>query len=145
MTSEAAARFEQCNCLAIRQAARHLTQFYDRLLAPSGLRSTQFSILAKLKGYGPLQINALAKELVMDRTTLARNMLPLEREGLIEIVPSAADRRSKELRLTKAGVERLRDAAPAWDEAQSRFEQAFGPKQSSQLRALLGGAVAAEL
>jgi DNA-binding MarR family transcriptional regulator len=145
MTPEAAARFEQCNCLAIRQAARHLTQFYDQLLAPSGLRSTQFSILAKLHGYGPLPINALAKELVMDRTTLARNMLPLEREGLIEIVPSAADRRSKELRLTKSGVARLRDAAPAWDEAQSRFEQAFGPKQSSQLRTLLGGAVAAEL
>jgi DNA-binding MarR family transcriptional regulator len=145
MTRKAAARFEQCNCLAIRQAARHLTQFYDQLLAPSGLRSTQFSILAKLHGYGPLPINALAKELVMDRTTLARNMLPLEREGLIEIVPSAADRRSKELRLTKSGAERLRAAAPGWDEAQSRFEQALGTKQSSQLRTLLGGAVATEL
>lgn len=145
MTQETAARFEQCNCLAIRQAARYLTQFYDQLLAPSGLRTTQFSILAKLKGYGPLPINALAKELVMDRTTLARNMLPLERESLIEIVPSAVDRRSKELRLTQSGAARLRAAAPGWDEAQSRFEQAFGTKRSSELRTLLGGVVAAEL
>jgi DNA-binding MarR family transcriptional regulator len=145
MTPEAAAKFEQCNCLAVRQAARYLTQFYDQYLAPSGLRTTQFSILAKLRGYGPLSINALAKELVMDRTTLGRNMLPLEREGLIEIVPGAADRRTKELRLTQAGVERLRAAAPGWEQAQSRFEKAFGRTRSSELRALLDDVVAAEL
>jgi len=145
MTPEANERFERCNCLAVRQAARHLTQFYDQHLAPSGLRTTQFSILAKLRGYGPLSINALAKELVMDRTTLGRNMLPLEREGLIEIVPSTADRRTKELRLTQAGIERLRAAAPGWDRAQSHFEQAFGRKRSSALRALLDEVVAAEL
>ncbi|MBI2256163.1 MAG: winged helix-turn-helix transcriptional regulator [Proteobacteria bacterium] len=145
MTPEAAAIFEQCNCLAVRQAARHLTQFYDQFLASSGLRTTQFSILAKLRGYGPLSINALAKELVMDRTTLGRNMLPLEREGLIEIASSATDRRTKELRLTEAGVERLRAAAPGWIDAQSRFEQAFGRKRSSALRALLGEVVASEM
>ncbi|GAB2178086.1 MarR family winged helix-turn-helix transcriptional regulator [Dongia sp. agr-C8] len=145
MTPEAAMKFEQCNCLAIRQAARYLTQFYDQFLAPSGLRSTQFSILGKLRGYGPLSINALAKELVMDRTTLGRNMLPLQREGLIEIVPGTADRRTKELRLTEAGIERLRAATPGWNEAQSRFEQAFGRKRSSELRALLDDVVASEL
>jgi DNA-binding MarR family transcriptional regulator len=145
MTPEAAANFEQCNCLAVRQAARHLTQFYDQFLAPVGLRSTQFSILGKLRGYGPLSINALAKELVMDRTTLGRNILPLEREGLIEIVPGRADRRTKELRLTEAGVERLRAAAPRWNQAQSQFEAAFGRKRSSELRALLDEVVAAEL
>jgi DNA-binding MarR family transcriptional regulator len=145
MTPEAAMKFEQCNCLAIRQAARYLTQFYDQFLAPSGLRSTQFSILGKLRGYGPLSINALAKELVMDRTTLGRNILPLQREGLIEIVPGVADRRTKELRLTEAGIERLRAATSGWSEAQSRFERAFGRNRSSELRALLGDVVAAEL
>ena len=81
----------------------------------------------------------------MDRTTLGRNMLPLEREGLIEIVPGTADRRTKELRLTKAGVERLRAAAPGWEQAQSRFEEAFGRKRGSELRSLLHQAVASEL
>jgi DNA-binding MarR family transcriptional regulator len=145
MTPEAAAKFQQCNCLAIRQAARYLTQFYDQFLAPSGLRTTQFSILAKLMGYGALSINALAKELVMDRTTLGRNMLPLEREGLIEIVPGTTDRRTKELRLTKAGQERLRAAAPGWTEAQEKFEAAFGRKRSAELRGLLDQVVASEL
>src|SRR6266853_633769 len=76
---------EDCNCLAVRQAARHITQFYDQLLAPSGLRTTQFSVLAKLRRLGPMTINALAAEMVMDRTTLGRNILPLERDGLIAV------------------------------------------------------------
>src|SRR5579884_2504423 len=66
---------ELCNCLAIRQAARHVSQLYDRYLAPTGLRGTQFSILAKLRRLGPTTINALARDLVMDRTTLGRNIL----------------------------------------------------------------------
>ena len=73
-----------CNCLAIRQAARHVTQFYDQCLAPTGLRATQFAVLSRLHRLGPMTINALARELVMDRTTLGRNILPLEREGLVE-------------------------------------------------------------
>ena len=76
---------EDCNCFAVRSAARHVSQFYDQFLTPIGLRTTQFSILAKLKRRGPLTINALAEEMVMDRTTLGRNILPLERDGLIQI------------------------------------------------------------
>ena len=76
-----------CNCLALRQAARHVTQFYDQFLAPSGLRTTQYSILARLVREGPMAINALAAELVMDRTTLGRNILPLQRDGLIAVGP----------------------------------------------------------
>src|SRR5499425_121535 len=92
-----------CNCLALRQASRVLSQFYDQELAPSGLRTTQFSILAAIHRLGPITINALARELVMDRTTLGRNVLPLERDGLIGIEASATDGRAKEIHLTKAG------------------------------------------
>src|SRR6516225_3847704 len=84
-----------CNCLAVRQAARYITQFYDRYLAAAGLRTTQYGILAKLKRQGPMSINALAAQLIMDRTTLGRNVRPLERDGLIVIEPDPADRRSK--------------------------------------------------
>jgi len=66
-----------CNCLALRQAARHVSQFYDQFLAGCGLRGTQYSILARLQRRGPMSINALAAALVMDRTTLGRNILPL--------------------------------------------------------------------
>src|SRR5205085_5477393 len=105
---------EDCNCLAARQAARHITQFYDQFLAPSGLRTTQFSILAKLRRSGPMTINALAAEMVMDRTTLGRNILPLERDGLIAVGQGSRDRRSKELQVTAAGEARFRAATKGW-------------------------------
>src|SRR6266550_3919796 len=134
MPSDTATPSPECNCLALRQAARHVTQFYDQCLAPAGLRTTQLSILAKLKRLGPLSINSLARELVMDRTTLGRTMLPLERDGLISIKDGTLDRRSKQLRLTKAGAERLRVARRLWSEAQTQFEAAFGGERSSTLR-----------
>ena len=145
MTSETPLKAEPCNCLALRQAARHVTQFYDQYLAASGLRTTQFSILAKLRWLGPLSINTLAKEMVMDRTTLGRNILPLEREGLIEIAKGSHDRRSKELRLSEAGRAKLRQASAGWAEAQARFEAAFGPARSLELRGILQAVSTTEL
>jgi DNA-binding MarR family transcriptional regulator len=133
---------EECNCFAVRAAARHVTQFYDQFLAPTGLRTTQFSILAKLKQLGPLTINTLARDMVMDRTTLGRNILPLERDGLIRIEGTASDRRAKELHLTKAGEKRLQEALKAWSQAQARFETSFGIKRASELRTSLRAVVA---
>ena len=133
-----------CNCLALRQATRHVTQYYDQFLAPTGLRTTQFSILAKLGNRGPLTINALAAEMVMDRTTLGRNIQPLEREGLVAVMTGRTDRRSKELQLTELGVERLSAAREAWAEAQSQFESFFGNDRASDLRAILHSVTACD-
>jgi DNA-binding MarR family transcriptional regulator len=133
---------EDCNCFAVRSAARHVSQFYDQFLAPVGLRTTQFSILAKLKRLGPLTINALAKEMVMDRTTLGRNIQPLERDGLIRVEPVASDRRAKELHLTDVGEERLQAARKGWARAQTQFENGFGKKRAAELRAMLRSVVA---
>jgi DNA-binding MarR family transcriptional regulator len=127
----------ECNCLAIRQASRHVTQFYDQLLAPSGLRTTQYAILSRLQRSGPMPINALAAALVMDRTTLGRNILPLERDGLIEIGASPADRRRREVRLTPDGAARLRAARRGWAVAQQRFDEVFGAARAAALRDLL--------
>lgn len=145
MTLDPDFKSQDCNCLALRQAARYVTQFYDRHLAATELRTTQFSILAKLKRLGPTTINALAGEMVMDRTTLGRNILPLERDGLITIEQEESDRRSKKLYLTKAGAERLRRAFKLWVEAQKQFEGALGGKRASQLRGLLRAVVGSDL
>jgi DNA-binding MarR family transcriptional regulator len=144
MTARPRKTSEECNCFAMRAAARHLSQSYDRFLAPSGLRTTQFSILARLKRGGPLTINALAEDMVMDRTTLGRNVLPLERDGLISIEPTASDRRAKELRLTKAGEKRLQAALKGWSQAQARFETVFGAERAGDLRKLLRAVAASE-
>jgi len=130
-------KISECNCLAIRQAARHMTQFYDQLFAPVGLRATQYAILTRLRRDGPMPINALAAALVMDRTTLGRNILPLQRDGLIAIEPAASDRRRRDLRLTAAGEARQRAATECWNVAQARFETAFGRKRAAKMRDLM--------
>jgi DNA-binding MarR family transcriptional regulator len=134
-----------CNCLAVRQAARYITQFYDQYLAEAGLRATQYGILAKLKRQGPMSINALAAELVMARTTLGRNVQPLERDGLIAIEPDTQDRRSKVLRLTRTGENRFERAHKSWAEAQRRFEDAYGGKKATELRRSLRAVITSGL
>ena len=145
MARSAYSEREDCNCLAVRQAARYITQFYDQFLAPSGLRTTQFSILARLRRLGPMTINALAAEMVMDRTTLGRNILPLERDGLIAVEQGSRDRRSKELRVTEAGEARFRAGMKGWAQAQRQFEKAFGEKRTADMRAILHAVTATEL
>jgi DNA-binding MarR family transcriptional regulator len=135
---------ENCNCFALRSAARHTCQLYDQFLAPIGLRTTQFSILAKLKRKGPLTIGELAADMVMDRTTMGRAIQPLERDGLIRIEAPASDRRVKGVHLTKAGERRLQEALKAWSRAQARFQADFGVGRAADLRALLRAVVATE-
>jgi DNA-binding MarR family transcriptional regulator len=141
--SEQPAGFDICNCHAIRQAARHVTQFYDQQLAPSGIRVTQFAILARLRRGGPMTINELAAALVMDRTTLGRNILPLQRDGLIAVAAGQADRRRHELQITEAGIAKHKGALAHWRAAQQRFGDVFGDARAAELRALLREVTAA--
>jgi DNA-binding MarR family transcriptional regulator len=90
----------RCNCAVLREAACYVTQLYDLHLAAAGLRSTQFSILNRLKELGPTTINALAHAMVMDRTTVGRNILPLQRRPLIVVKRGENDARRKELHVT---------------------------------------------
>jgi DNA-binding MarR family transcriptional regulator len=134
-----------CTCAAIRQVSRHVTSFYDECLAPFGLTVSQFSILSRLRRLGARSINALARELLVDRTTLARNVRPLEREGLLELAPDETDRRSRSLRLTSAGAKRVEKAREGWQKAQSGFERAYGSERAAELRRLLHAAAETEL
>lgn len=129
--------FPECHCLAIRRAARQVTRLYDRVLQPSGLRTTQFSILASLHRSGPMTINNLAEALALDRTTLGRNILPLLRDGLVAANRRNEDRRSKSVHVTGTGAAKLRMALRLWAEAQTRLEAAFGAPRVSALRTLL--------
>jgi DNA-binding MarR family transcriptional regulator len=134
-----------CNFFAVRQAARHVSQFYDQHLAQIGLTTRQWILLRKLGESGPLAIHELAAALVMDRTTLGRNILPLSRDGLLEVRPGVADRRARELRLTPAGAEKVRAGVKLWAVAQAKFEAAYGAGRSSELRHLLRRLVVTEL
>lgn len=129
---------DQCHCAVIRKAARHVTQHYDRHLAPAGVTVTQFGILSRLDRHGPLTVNQLAARLGMDRTTLGRILKPLEREGLVAVASDPADRRRRALSLTPAAGDRLVRARPLWSFAQASFEGAYGEAASEDLKAALG-------
>jgi DNA-binding MarR family transcriptional regulator len=92
-----------------------------------------------------MTINALAEELLLDRTTLGRNIQPLRREGLIAIARGRVDRRSREVSLTAEGVTRMRAAIKRWAAAQTRFEAAFGSRRTAELRGLMHAVVASDL
>src|SRR5579862_11369 len=112
---------ETCNCLALRQASRHVTQLYDQAFATIGLRVTQFSILAKLRQAGQTTIHELARQMVMDRSTLGHNLRPLQKQGLVSLAVGS-DRRRRAVALTEAGTERLAQGWSIWRETQRRFE-----------------------
>lgn len=133
-----------CNCLAARQAARQLTQLYDDALSATGLRVTQFSVLAWLSRMQPSTMHELAEALVLDRTTLSHNLKPLERDGLVAIEVDGDDQRVRRLRLTVAGKRRLAEARAAWTRVQRRFEAAYGGVAAARaLRRTLARAVEA--
>ena len=135
-----------CNCVALRKASRRMSQFYDSVLAPSGLKSTQFAMLTEIERQAgaPPTIRELAEMLVMDQSTIGQNLRPLEREGLIALVEDEADRRSRRIILTKVGRSRFAAAQPLWGVAQQRFEDSFGKRAAAELRTVLG-AVARDL
>ena len=122
-----------CNCLALRQAARHISQLYDQHLAEVGLRTTQYSILSKLGRLGAMPISKLAVTMVMERTALSRAIGPLERDGLVK-VGAGPDGRTRSVKLTPTGQARLKAAAAHWRRAQKEFEIAVGAGNAADLR-----------
>lgn len=130
-----------CNCLALRQASRYITNVYDQALSEAGLRVTQFSILYKLSALGAMTVSGMAAELVMDRTTLTRNLKPLERDALVATGSSETDRRERVITLTPAGKAKIKAVLPLWRKAQKTFEGRFGNARADALRTLLQAVV----
>src|SRR5215831_6605930 len=122
-----------CACLKVRMAARAVTRAYDGALRPVGLRATQLSVLVAVAIDGAISIAALADFLGMDRTTLTRNLRPLQKKGLICIGPEGW-RRSRNLEITKKGRSRLRQALPLWQRAQRALKQRLGDRNWDLVR-----------
>lgn len=116
-----------CTALRFRKAARRVSQIYDGCLEPYGVTITQFGLLAHIGRMEGVSIGALAAELVMDPTTLTRNLTPLRRRALVSLQPSAQDKRVQVLGLTAEGKQMLVAARPGWEEAQRRLAETLGP------------------
>ena len=119
-----------CTCANLRKATRVVTQVYDAALQPTGLRATQFTLLATLSKRGDLPLTRLAEALVMDRTTLTRNLKPLVDKGFVRIHQDE-DQRVRRISLTDAGRNMLDEALPNWRKAQSRLVEDLGRERWS--------------
>jgi len=130
-----------CACFNLRKAARAVTQMYEAALAPTGIRATQFSVLVALAMAESAPLSRVAEWLVMDRTTLTRNLRPLARRGWVRIAPGE-DRRERTLSLTRSGRAALERALPLWQRAQAELHERLGDGPWTRLPADLQSLVA---
>ena len=114
---------DHCLCLAAQRAARALARRFDEAFRPLGITSGQFSLLMALNRPEPPPIGPVATRLAMDRTTLTANLKPLERRGLVEIIPNPKDKRSRLLKLSSEGQALLSEAAPIWTQEHARVDE----------------------
>ena len=122
----------QCACFNSRKAARAVTRFYDHMLAPSGLKATQLTMLGAISISGTARMSELASLLALDKTTLTRNLRRLQADGLIAIA-TGADRRARVVALTHTGTDALERALPLWREAQRRMVEHMGQERWRRL------------
>jgi DNA-binding MarR family transcriptional regulator len=122
----------KCVCYNVRKAARLVTQFYDTALEPSGLLGTQFVLLGAIGRAGAANLTRLAQSIGMDRTTLTRNLKPLERLGYVEM-DAGLDRRTHIVRLTEQGRQAMTAALPFWQQAQTALVSRFGQERTAAL------------
>jgi DNA-binding MarR family transcriptional regulator len=132
MTSRVQPPTLPCACANLRRATRRVTQLYDEALRPTGLRSTQFTLLQALQLAGEVSQNDLGELLAIDSTTLSRSLAPLAKRGWIG-ARAGADRRHRLWSLTESGEDKLRSSTTAWDQAQARLERQLGPQLWSDL------------
>jgi DNA-binding MarR family transcriptional regulator len=134
----------ECPTVRVRQASRALTRVYDDALRPVGLQMSQFSVLVAIASASSVggTISALAGALLMDRTTLTRNLRPLERSGLLRVTRAAGDARARHVVLTHRGEKIIELAYPLWETALARVRRVLGARKLRTLNAQLSGVIA---
>lgn len=134
-----------CNNAMLRRATRKIGQYYDDVLAPSGLKATQQGLLYQIHIASEPAMSAIAASLIMDLSALGHTLKPLIRDGYVETFADPDDRRIKRVRLTQHGQVKLDEVMKLWHVAQQRFEDVVGKEQAARLRAVLDDIAALDL
>ena len=114
-----------CVCQNLRKTSRAITQFYDKLLAPSGITITQLALLRTISIGNSSTITEISRKMYMDRTTLTRSLELLKKQDLIQI-ESSSDRRKRIVTITSRGKAQITKALPLWEKAQGIIMEKFG-------------------
>lgn len=137
MSKDAFFATSACNYATVRRAARKLGQFYDDIVAPSGIKATQQGLLYQIQASGEPTMGEIASAMIMDLSALGHTLKPLIRDGYVETVADKDDRRIRRVRLTKAGEEKLAEAMKLWKVAQERLEDRIGAEKAEKMRTAL--------
>src|SRR5215467_9334571 len=132
---------QECACATLRKTSRTITRLYDEALKPSGLLATQYMVLVAVQKEHPATIGQLAEAMVMDRTTLTRNLRPLQKSGLI-VSGKGEDQRTHVISLTLKGKTAVEKTFPLWRKVQTHVATTLGPKRLAHLLSDLKEAVA---
>lgn len=126
-----------CTHLKLRQLARRVGRHYDAALRDgSGLKTSQYSLLATIASLEPVRPADLAAQMALEPSTLTRNLQPLVAQGWV-VVGAGVDQRSRLVTLTAAGRAKRQEAQRAWKQAQLAFNQRLGVEQVARLHALI--------
>jgi len=141
MSKPSAAVPKGCTNFKLRQLTRRVTQHYDRVVAASGLKTTQYSLLSQMERLGPARPSDLAAAMAMDNSTLTRNLQPLIASGWAETGPGE-DGRSRRVAITARGRAQRLDAQREWKRAQLALNERLGAGRVAALHALLDDCLA---
>ena len=121
-----------CVCFNVRKISRLVTQIYDEAFRSTGFKATQIAVLFSVNDLSPVTISQLAKAMTTDRTTISRNLKPLQREDLVTI-ELGTDKRQKNLCITTKGKDLAAEILPLWEKCQEQLFSTVGNERLANL------------
>lgn len=137
MNNENIKDLRTCACKNLRMTSRVITQYFDKAFQQVGLRATQFALLADISSREGSTVGDLAEKLLMDQSTVTRNIEVLRKNGLIEVRQGEDDSRKRCIMITKLGTSTLIEAMPSWNKAQQHIENNIGKERYEEFLKIL--------
>ncbi|MFC5589643.1 MarR family winged helix-turn-helix transcriptional regulator [Sporosarcina soli] len=122
-----------CACANLRKAARSVTQAYERKMESTGLKVTQYYMLVNIARHDKISISNLGDVMLLDQSTVTRNVNVLKNRGYVNIAKDISDSRTKSVSITEIGLAKLEEATPIWLQIQGKIEKDIGQEKYQDL------------
>ncbi|SMQ86619.1 DNA-binding transcriptional regulator, MarR family [Bacillus sp. OV166] len=122
-----------CASANLRKAARIVTQAYEKQMQPTGLKVTQYFMLVNIARHKEISISKLGEIMLLDQTTITRNINILKKSGYVNITKDKNDSRTKSISITDVGLVKLDEATPIWLQIQEKVENCMGKEKYNDL------------
>lgn len=122
-----------CACANLRKAARIITQSYEKQMQSTGLKVTQYYMLVNVAHHKKISISKLGEIMLLDQTTITRNVNVLKKSSYVNITRDKNDSRTKSISITDIGLAKLEEATPMWLQIQDKVENNMGKDKYKDL------------